>query len=108
MNIRQLRRTDRLEWGRLWEGYLAYYETSRPQAHFDAYFERLLAAFSNVLTNARGAGELSDAANVDDLAAFFTMALIGVAASAKGKADPDWIHASCRVTISALDPYRLT
>ena len=74
----------------------------------DAYFERLLSAFGNALTNARHTGELSDEADVDDLAAFFTMALIGVAASAKGKAHPDRIHASCRVTISALDPYRLT
>ncbi len=72
----------------------------------DAYFERLGAAFGNALANARRVGELSDTADVDDLAAFFTMALIGVAASAKGQADPDQIHASCRVTISALDPYR--
>ena len=75
--------------------------------HVDAYFDRLLAAFGSALTNARRNDELSDAADVDDLAAFFTMALIGVAASAKGKADPDLIHASCRVTVAALDSYRL-
>jgi len=74
----------------------------------DAYFERLVAAFGNALANARCNDELSQTADVDDLAAFFTMALIGVAASAKGQADPGQIHASCRVTISALDPYRLT
>ena len=63
------------------------------------------ASQTHVPTNARRVGELSDTADIDDLAAFFTMALIGVAASAKGQADPGQIHASCRVTISALDPY---
>ena len=43
MIVRPLERADRAAWGRLWDGYLAYYETSRPESHVDAYFERLLA-----------------------------------------------------------------
>lgn len=74
----------------------------------DAYFDRLDTAFRNALTNGQRNGELTDAADVDELAAFFTMALIGVAASAKGRADPGQIHASCRVAISILDAHRPT
>ena len=41
--IRPLRRADRDAWGALWTDYLAFYETTRPDAHLDAYFERLLS-----------------------------------------------------------------
>ncbi|PRY94877.1 acetyltransferase (GNAT) family protein [Hasllibacter halocynthiae] len=41
--IRPLARADRAGWGRLWEHYLAFYETTRPASYFDAYFERLLS-----------------------------------------------------------------
>ena len=58
-------------------------------AHVDAYFDRLTTAFRNALGNGRQTGEISEAADLDELAAFFTMALIGVAASAKGRADPE-------------------
>ena len=40
--VRPLRATDKAQWSALWTGYLAYYETSRPQAIFDLYFDRLL------------------------------------------------------------------
>lgn len=40
--VRPLCADDRAEWSRLWEAYLAYYETSRPPEIFDAYFNRLL------------------------------------------------------------------
>ena len=43
MIVRPLRAEDRADWGRLWEGYLAYYETTRPESHYDAYFARLLS-----------------------------------------------------------------
>ena len=42
VTVRPLEPSDRADWGRLWEGYLAFYETERPAAHFDAYFRRLL------------------------------------------------------------------
>jgi GNAT superfamily N-acetyltransferase len=41
--IRTLRPEDRAAWGDLWRGYLAYYETELPEAHYDAYFARLLS-----------------------------------------------------------------
>ncbi|QIE42105.1 GNAT family N-acetyltransferase [Meridianimarinicoccus aquatilis] len=39
--IRPLQRADREVWGDLWRGYLAFYETTRPDAQFDLHFERL-------------------------------------------------------------------
>lgn len=40
--VRPLTLSDRAAWGDLWAAYLAFYETSRPQAIFDTYFDRLL------------------------------------------------------------------
>lgn len=40
--VRPLIESDRPEWGDLWTSYLAFYETSRPQALYDTYFARLL------------------------------------------------------------------
>lgn len=41
--VRPLRRDDEAHWRRLWRDYLAFYETTRPEAIYDAYFERLLS-----------------------------------------------------------------
>jgi GNAT superfamily N-acetyltransferase len=40
--VRPLRAEDKPQWSELWKGYLAFYETSRPQEIYDLYFERLL------------------------------------------------------------------
>lgn len=40
--MRPLKASDKPDWARMWEAYLAFYETSRPQEVFDIYFERLL------------------------------------------------------------------
>lgn len=40
--VRSLRPSDKAEWSQMWEAYLAFYETSRPQEIFDTYFDRLL------------------------------------------------------------------
>lgn len=40
--VRPLRASDKEEWARLWEAYLAFYETSRPRDIYDVYFDRLL------------------------------------------------------------------
>lgn len=69
----------------------------------DAYFERLTTAFRSALSNGRRDGELHTAADVDELAAFFTMSLVGIATLAKGRAQPAQIHAACRVALSILD-----
>ncbi|GGL74601.1 GNAT family N-acetyltransferase [Wenxinia marina] len=41
--IRPLAAADRLDWARLWRGYLAFYETELPAAQYDATFARLLS-----------------------------------------------------------------
>lgn len=40
--VRPVQAKDKAQWSALWTGYLAYYETSRPQALHDLYFDRLL------------------------------------------------------------------
>ena len=59
----------------------------------DAYFGRLTTAFRSALDTGQQNGEIGATADIDDLAAFFTMALVGIATLAKGRADPDQIHA---------------
>ena len=69
----------------------------------DAYFERLTAAFRSALETGQRVGEISTTADIDDLAAYFTMALLGIATMAKGRAHPELIHAACRVALATLD-----
>jgi len=70
--------------------------------HVDAYFDRLTRAFRNALQVGQQAGEISPTTDLDDLAAFFTMSLIGIATLAKGRAQPSQIHAACRVVADTL------
>lgn len=42
VTVRPLRADDRDDWARMWEGYLAFYKTSRPPELYDLYFARLL------------------------------------------------------------------
>jgi len=72
----------------------------------DAYFDRLTTAFRSALETGQRNEEISPTADIDDLAAFFTMALVGIATLAKGRAKPDQIHAACRVAIATLDSNR--
>ena len=72
-----------------------------------AYLERLTRAFHHALTNAKAAGDLEEGADLDDLAAYFTMALIGVVACIRAEAEPSEVHAACRVATSVLDPHHL-
>ncbi|PSJ20866.1 N-acetyltransferase [Halomonas sp. ND22Bw] len=41
--IRPLQMSDKPEWARLWQDYLAFYDTELPEAVYDHTFERLLA-----------------------------------------------------------------
>lgn len=41
VTVRALSTADRAAWGRLWDGYLAFYDTTRPPAQFDLHFARL-------------------------------------------------------------------
>jgi TetR/AcrR family transcriptional repressor of nem operon len=72
----------------------------------DAYYERLTTAFRSALQNGQRAGEIRTDVDIGDLAAYFTMALVGIATLAKGKANPDLIHAANRVALAALDDNR--
>ncbi len=69
----------------------------------DGYLDRLDRAFGNALDNAQRGGDLPPDADVDALAAYFTTALIGVAASIRAEASPGQVQAACRVATSVLD-----
>ncbi len=71
--------------------------------HVDAYFDRLTSAFGNAIHNGQSTGEISETANAGELASFFTMSLVGIATMAKGRAQPDQIHAATRVVINTLE-----
>jgi TetR/AcrR family transcriptional repressor of nem operon len=70
------------------------------------YLARLTRAFRGALENGRDAGDISRAADLDELASYFTTMLIGVAASIRAEAPPNQIHAACRVATSTLDAHR--
>jgi TetR/AcrR family transcriptional regulator, transcriptional repressor for nem operon len=71
-----------------------------------AYIDRVTRAFRQALVNARSAGHIKEVSNVDELAAFFTMALIGVSACIRAKAPSDQIYAACNVAAATLDAHR--
>jgi TetR/AcrR family transcriptional repressor of nem operon len=71
--------------------------------HVDAYFERLTLAFRHALDNAHRAGDLNPAVDLDELSAFFTMSLIGVAAMIRAEASPALVQAACTVATGVLD-----
>ena len=72
--------------------------------HVDAYLRRLTAAFRHALGNARDAGDLDPDTDLDELADYFTVALVGVAACIRAEAEPAQVEAACRVATSVLDP----
>jgi GNAT superfamily N-acetyltransferase len=43
LSIRPIEGADRAEWGRLWQGYLAFYKTELPEEIYDLAFERMLS-----------------------------------------------------------------
>ncbi len=71
-----------------------------------AYLDRLTKAFHHALGNGQRSGQLAATADLDELAAFFTMALIGVVACIRAEAPPEQVKAACRVATSTLDAYR--
>jgi TetR/AcrR family transcriptional repressor of nem operon len=73
-----------------------------------AYLERLTRAFRNALVNAQRSGDIGEDADPDELAAFFTTALIGVAACVRAEAPPQQVHSACRVATSVLDAHGST
>ncbi len=71
-----------------------------------AYLERIARGFRHALGNAQRSGAIDGATDLDELAAFFTTALIGVAASIRAEAPPEQIQAACTVATSLLDMHR--
>jgi TetR/AcrR family transcriptional repressor of nem operon len=71
-----------------------------------AYLGRITRAFLNALGNGRDAGDLAEDVDLDQLAAFLTTMLIGVAASIRAEAPPAQLHATSRVVASLLDAHR--
>jgi TetR/AcrR family transcriptional repressor of nem operon len=71
--------------------------------YVDAYVERLTRAFRHALDNASRADDLDPEADLEELSAFFTMSLIGVASLIRAEADPTLVLAACRVATSVLD-----
>jgi TetR/AcrR family transcriptional repressor of nem operon len=76
--------------------------------YVDRYLERVRRGFRHALANAQAAGELAGSADLDRLAAFFTMSLVGVAASVRARAAPDEVRAACDVALGVLDAHRPT
>ena len=74
--------------------------------HVAAYLERLTFAFRSALVNGQRAGDISPDVDIDEMAAFFTTALIGVAACIRAEAPPEQVHAACRVATGLLDAHR--
>ena len=71
-----------------------------------SYLDRINGAFRHALENGRRAGDLDETANLDELAAFLTTLLIGVAASIRAEAPPEQLHATSRVVLSILDMHQ--
>ena len=74
--------------------------------HVAAYLDRLTRAFRHALDNGRRADEVDADADLDELAAFFTTALIGVAACIRAEAPPEQVRAASRVATSVLDAHQ--
>lgn len=70
-----------------------------------AYLDRITRGFRHALGNARRRCEIDPATDLDELAAFFTTALIGVAASIRAEAPPEQVRAACTVASSVLDTH---
>ena len=68
----------------------------------DAYLKRLNVGFRQALENARVAGDVSEQANLDDLAAFFAMSVVGVSALIRAKAPSDLVHGASRAVTNQL------
>ena len=71
--------------------------------YVDAYLERLLRGFRRALETAREEGEVPDGADLDDLAAHFANAVVGISALLRAKATPEMMYAASRGIVSVLD-----
>lgn len=70
----------------------------------DAYLNRLSKAFRNALDNAVRDGDVDQNADLDDLAAHFVNAVVGISALLRAKATPEQMYAAGRGITSMLRP----
>ncbi len=68
----------------------------------DAYIARVTAAFRHALGNARAADEIDADVDLDELAAFLMMSLIGVVALIRAQAEPTLVRAAAKVATAPL------
>ena len=68
-----------------------------------AYLDRLDRAFGNALRNGQRSGDIDQAADLDELSAFFTTVLIGIAACIRAEAPSQQLQAASRVATRMLD-----
>jgi TetR/AcrR family transcriptional repressor of nem operon len=68
----------------------------------DAYLDRLTVGFRRALENARADGDVNVDADLDDLAAFFAMSIVGISSLLRAKATPQQMHAASRGVTSVL------
>lgn len=73
-----------------------------------AYMDRINRALRHALENGRRAGDLDVTADLDEMAAFLTTLLIGVAASVRAEASPEQLQATSRAVSSILDMHQST
>lgn len=73
-------------------------------AYVDAYLERLTKGFRQALTNARNDGDIDTEADLDDLAAFLAMSVVGISALLRAKATPEQMYAASRGVLTVLKP----
>lgn len=71
-----------------------------------AYLERINRAFRNALENGRLTGDLEETVDVDQLAAFLTTALVGVAACIRAEAPSEQLHATSATVGGVLEMLR--
>ena len=69
----------------------------------DAYLERLTNGFRRALENARADGDLAGGADMDDLAAFFAMSVVGISALIRAKAPASQVYAAGRAIVAPLN-----
>jgi TetR/AcrR family transcriptional repressor of nem operon len=68
----------------------------------DAYLERLTKGFRNALENAREDRDVSNDADLDDLAAHFVNSVVGISALLRAKAMPEQMYAAGRGATSVF------
>ncbi|MEM8631395.1 MAG: TetR/AcrR family transcriptional regulator [Pseudomonadota bacterium] len=68
-----------------------------------AYLARVKTAFRRALENAKAVGRGGGHADLDKIADFLTMSLVGVSALIRAKAPPEQVEAAARVAVGLLD-----